>query len=387
METLRLNEVQTYFDNETEEPLSLCFEDYFCVIANKEVHLSNVPLLKNNDNGKIYFPDKIKLEIASFLKKADEQNEDKIYLSPKRRGNKRYHYAAKYDFKYSSIDYEYIPGLYREFNEGFLTPVYFNISVLNKYSQNPDYSLDLFSSTYGTISYKDEWNIQFGVNKNKNIIMWLGDIDSLHEEEKYYLRSENINSDHCIHSEFYNAQIDVKWADPCLENRVFRLRNDLSQLTKKLYQTPFYMLEGEVSDVISNLDKPIFWEDKHVSPVVESLNRIFVESLNTNGIKTIIKEQKPDIDTKGKKGLKLFSLYIEHILDKNNFNELMCPFFVLYDFRIMVCHLQSTNTKEEQLKGINKRLSIDEDNKSYEQIYDRLFSEMEKSYNEILNKY
>lgn len=37
--------------------------------------------------------------------------------------------------------------------------------------------------------------------------MWLGDIARLPDAEQYYLRSENIDSDHSIGSEFYDGQI------------------------------------------------------------------------------------------------------------------------------------------------------------------------------------
>ncbi|WP_421851738.1 hypothetical protein [Marinomonas sp.] len=293
--------MQSYFDEETKSPLYLWFGEHFDIIDNKKVHLKNIPLLKNNETGKVYYPDKTKQVIAHYLSEAKKYKKSGIDLFPKELGSKRYPYSESFKFKYSSIDYEFIPGLERPWNEGFLTPVYFKTSVLNKYSQNPEYELDLFSSTYGTISYKSEWSISFGVNKNKLIIMWLGDIDALPEEEKYYLRSENTESVHCIHSEFYNAQIEVEWTEPSIESRVFELRSKLSASTNDAHGKPLYMLDGEVSDVISNLDKPVFWEDKNVSPVIESLNRIFVESINSNAIKSVLKEKNLNLMLKIKK--------------------------------------------------------------------------------------
>lgn len=384
MGNLELDKVQTYFDERSNEPLHLWFGKHFDIIDNKKVYLTNVPLLKNGKTGDVYYPDKTKQVIAYYLNEANKLDEGGIDLHPKGLGSKRYPYAEEFRFKYSSIDYEYIPGLYRPWNEGFLTPVYFKIDVLNKYAQHPDYDLDLFSSTYGTISYKNEWDIQFGVNKSKNVIMWLGDIDSLPEQEKYYLRSENIDSVHCIHSEFYNAQIEVQWSEPSVENRVFGLRSNLSALTKEEHSNSLYMLDGEVSDTILNLDKPVFWEEKHVSPVIESLNRVFVESLNSTAIKSIIRELYPSVDVKNKKGLKLLSLYLEHILKIKEHEELMCPFFVLYDFRILVCHLRSTESRGELLARINERLGLNKDNQAYDLIYDKIFIEMEKSYTNIL---
>ena len=49
--------------------------------------------------------------------------------------------------------------------------------------------------------------------------MWLGDIVELNAEEQFYLHSENITSDHCIGSEFYEAQIENVWAKASAERR------------------------------------------------------------------------------------------------------------------------------------------------------------------------
>lgn len=337
-------------------------------------------------NGEIHFPDKTKYLISYFIEDAIKNNIGKITLSPKNLENKRYDFAEQFKFQYSQVDYEYIPGLMREWDDGFLTPVFFNISVLNKYSQHPDYKLDLFSETYGNISYKDEWILSFGVNRNNKVIFWLGDIDTLPDNEKYYLRSENISSDHDIQSEFYDAQIDVQWSEPSKQSQTFHLRKDFGDLVLMKYSFDFYMLEGEVSDVISNLHRPVFWEDKHVGPVIESFNRIFVESINNKAIKSDIKSANSEADINNKGSLKIFELWLEQRLLCNESKDIMCPFYVLYDFRILTCHLQSSERQIETLTSINKRLGLADDNKNYELIYDVLIEKLLKSYSQILKK-
>ena len=282
--TLKLDEVQSYFDGTHE--LHLTFDDFHINIDGIDIYMNNVPLLKNNNNNEFFFPDKTKYIIQHFMTQAKEQKKDKVTLKPNRNTLlKRYDYCPDLNFIYSSIDYEYIPGLVRPWDEGFLTPVFFNLAVLNKYSQHPEYKLDLFADTYGSINCGNEWNIQFGINKNKKVIMWLGDISGLPINEQYFLRSENIESDHDIHSEFYNGQIDVQWSESSKQNKLFELRSTFKTLVSEKYDLDLYILDGEVSKIFENLDRPVFWEDKHISPVVESLNRIFVESINSKGIK------------------------------------------------------------------------------------------------------
>jgi hypothetical protein len=153
-----------------------------------DVELEGVPLLKNELPGEVIFTFKSKAMVNYFVGEAKKSGNPGIRLSPKPRESKRYGYCQKVDFIYSDIDYEHIPGLVRPWDEGFLTPVFFKLSVLNKYTQNPEYRLNLFSESYGSIESED-WNIAFGINRNQLAFMWLGDIDSLPITEQYNLRS------------------------------------------------------------------------------------------------------------------------------------------------------------------------------------------------------
>lgn len=372
-------ECQSYFSDEGAN-LVLCFDYQEFSMDGVLVKSNGLPLLKDEVKGTYFLPDSSKGILKRFVSAAKNQSLIEISITPpKGFGAERYSFCEEYPFLYSAIDYNFIPGLWRPFDTGFLTPVFFNMDVLNKYSQNPQYRFDLFSSTYGSIEKGAEWSIRFGVNKKKKVIMWLGDIATLPQNEIYYLLSENVDSDHDIHSEFYDAQIDVKWSAPSIEMRTFRLRKEISDLVLKIYGVPFNMLEGEVSNVIENLGKPIFWEDKHVSPVVEALNRIFVESINVKELKAVIRNQnkKAVFDKKG--SLKIVTEWFGETLGIKNFASIMCPFYVLYDFRVMVCHLQSDDTKDGQREKINERLRLSLENNSYENIYDALFVSLERS--------
>lgn len=385
MKKLKLEELQTYFDSETNEPLQLWLGRHQMEVDNLSIELEGVPLLINEKTQKIYLPDKTKYIIKYFIEEAKARGEAGISLKPKELGLKRYSYAEKFDFIYSQIDYEYIPGLARPWNEGFLTPVFFNLSILNKYSQHPGYELDIFSESYGSIRCGDEWSIEFGINNNKKVIMWLGDIDALPDNEKYYLRSENIDSDHSVHSEFYDAQIDVKWSQPSRQSALFHCRRELKKLISRNINLDLYMLDGEVSKVIENLNRPVFWEDKHVGPVIESFNRVFVESLNISKVKSDILAVAPAVDLKGKGSLKVFESWLLNRLKLESCSEIMCPFYVLYDFRIITCHLQSEESRTEKLMSINKRLGIADENASTEIIYDALIDLLSRSYSIIID--
>ncbi len=372
MTKLDLDTVQTYFDEESGVPLSLCFDCHKVELNGVVAFLEGVPLLKNPDTGEIYYPNKTKELLDYYTNKYFQDGDYEITLKQKER-QVRYPYSEQFNFLYSHIDYEYIPGLIRPWNNGFLTPVFFNLAVLNKYTQHPDYKLELAG----------DWYISFGISKSKKVIMWLGDIDDLPDKEKYYLRSENVDSDHDIHSEFYDAQIDVKYSKRSALGESIHQRKTINELVKKNYGFDLYVLHGEVSEILANLDKPVFWEEKHVSPVIDSLNRIFVESLNTKEICKSIKESGSSADTKSLKGNKLFQLWLNDVLNIQNTDYLACPFFVLYDFRVMCTHLLSEDKKKEMFSSICKRLDLNQETASLEQLFNETLKRIIKSYTNI----
>jgi hypothetical protein len=258
------------------------------------------------------------------------------------------------------------------------------MKVLNKYSQDPDYKLEIFSGTYGSISKGGEWNIQFGINKNNKVILWLGDIDSLPENEKYYLKSENIESDHTIHSEFYNTQIEVQWAELSVESKVFKAKNELNEITKEKYNFELYSFHGEISSILEDLNLPIFWIEKQVAPFIEALNRVFVESLAKKDIRSFINAKDSNFKTKNLGGLKLFQKFIELHSNETIANRIMLPFFVLFDFRIISAHLTSHEKQVATKKTICDRLGIEYTENNYQEIYQILIQKILESYEEIL---
>lgn len=124
MKNLKLEEVQIYFDHETNEPLQIWLGEHQMEVDNLSVQLEGVPLLINERTKEVHLPDKTKYIIKHFIEEAKARGEAGVSLKPRELGLKRYPYASSFNFIYSQIDYEYIPGLTRPWNEGFLTPVF-----------------------------------------------------------------------------------------------------------------------------------------------------------------------------------------------------------------------------------------------------------------------
>lgn len=371
-----------YFDETDASPLDLYLGSHVFFVDDIRVELEGVPLLQNRTTKELLLPVKSQMLIEYFAKKADEDGQTGILLKPKSLGAKRYSFCEKFDFKYSQIDHEFIPGLTRPWDDGFLTPVFFNMAVLNKYSQDPRYRLDLFSETYGTI-LAQEWTISFGINRGKKVMMWLGDIASLPEEEQYFLRSENVDSDHDLHSEFYEAQIDVEPSPPSKQHDLLHQRKALNDLFNSKFGDGLFVLEGEVAGVIANLMRPVFWEEKHVAPAIESLNRVFVESVNSGFLKRAVKNAGSSKELKSAGGLKTLQAWIEVVPGRADHADIMLPFFVLYDFRVFCSHLLPANKRNEMIRSINARLGFQDGNRNFEAVYDRLIEVLLESIGRI----
>ena len=76
--------------------------------------------------------------------------------------------------------------------------------------------------------------------------------------------------------------------------------------------------------------------------------------------------------------------FIELHSDKDRASEIMFPFFVLYDFRIISTHLTSKANQEDTKKFICARLEVEYIEDNYQEMYQVLISKILESYEEII---
>lgn len=212
--------VQRIYCGKCSSHLSLVFEVLDEIIAGVHFKINGLPFLRCINCQIRYLPDRSKSAILHLHRQAFEKGSDLI-TSDRKKTQHDFGFT-KVPFIYDSDDYLYTPGLERDFDKGFLTPVFFNKEVLVKYDSHPSYRVQFASKTYGTIWCNDDFSVPFGINKYEKIVMWLGDISRLPTKEQYYLRSENVISDHCIGSEFYDGQIECIFTDLTPEDKLFK---------------------------------------------------------------------------------------------------------------------------------------------------------------------
>lgn len=301
----------------------------------------------------------------------------------KERSSMRYDFCNEANFKYDANDRKFIPGLESGFaKEGFFTPIFFNRKVLHKYIEFDEYRVEIAGNTYGTI-YHDDWDLSFGINRNGKLFVWLGDLDEIPVKEQQYLLSENIESDHDVGSEFYAAQREAEFAELSNENKLLKERLAFEQACNGKFSLKIFQYEKDIYDILEDLVRPVNWNDKGVIHVINCLNKVCVESINKEDLRNEISQLDSDFKTNDLGGMKLLEKWISHIASKLDEKETMKPFFVLYDFRIVLDHEMSPEEEEKKLDYCYERLGIN-DSRNFEMLYDRLIEELTTSYSELV---
>ncbi|WP_018086523.1 hypothetical protein [Desulfurispora thermophila] len=278
-------------------------DTYSHKIDGEEYWFHNCKVLKCTDCKNQFVSDTtIKLcEVAiEYMKQKNLEHRDLNFEKTKNSLLKNEFISTEVDFIFDKDDYYFIPGLIRPWNHGFLTPVFFNIEVLLKYAYHPNYSLELEANTLGSIYKNQEHMINFGINPNGKVIMWLGDIGRLEVEEQHYLRSENIESDHNISSEFYEAEIESMWANPSNVKTLLKNRYEVHEKILRKFGTTISQLEPETIKVVLKVKRPLVPTEESFAEVIIPMNKIFVESINNHALKKDLK-QIEGIDIKDKK--------------------------------------------------------------------------------------
>ena len=329
-----------------------------------------------------YYPYFSKIYLMGIVRIAKEKN--KTLFKGKIPNVPKYDICSKFDFKYDPLDCKTIPGLSGGLSkEGFFTPVFFNRKVLDKYLNFDGYRVDIAGNTYGTIHFLNGEDISYGINRNNKMFCWLGDIEkNVPENECHYLLSENISSDHDIASEFYAGQIECKFANYSNEHYLLNQKNKFEQHWNKIYNTSIFKPDETLYELLEELKAPVNWNKKSILSIINSLNGICIEYLNQDSI--ILALNTDESKLKNKKSLKL----LENLIDNNNpkldASKIMNPFFVLYDFRIILDHRHSKNNEEQKIEFCYKRLNIPVNYDNFEIFYNTLLKEITQSYSKLL---
>lgn len=346
--------VQRNYCDDCRTLLDLEFSRYDEGISGVHIQIDGLPVLRCSTCNKDHLPDLSRLALIDCHKRAVEAG-SAVFACVRKKRTHEFKFA-KVPFLYDPDDYFYIPGLHRPFDVGFLTPVFFKREVLLKYDNSPSYRVQFASTTYGTI-YTGEEYISFGINKNGLVVMWLGDIAKMPESEQYYLRSENVASDHSIGSEFYEGQIECVFTEVSREDRLFKARSAFIEANFKRFAKKIAHLDDEVMNLALAFNGPVVDTEKERRHVADTLNKIYIESFDNAALEDVLKSLGGDAKNLG--SLKRLQGVLERALPNEDINSLLSPLYVLYDLRVAYSHLTSAERQREVLQTVVDRLGID----------------------------
>lgn len=380
VETITLKEVyppsghvQRLYCGVCEGHLDLAFADYRNIVSGVDISVKDLPVLRCENCSKDYLPDHSRFAIIRHHELATLRGSNAVRAT--RKPLEKTFPLAKVPFLYDADDYYYIPGLSREWDDGFLTPVFFNKKVLLKYDADPAYKVSFASTTYGTIDMESAY-ISFGINKNGKVVMWLGDIAKLPEPEQYYLRSENVPSDHSIGCEFYDGQIECIYTPLSREQTLFAARSAFFEACAAKFGIKIAYLDAEVLDLALGFNGPVIDSEQTRKQAADTLNRIYVESIDNGALGSIM--TRAGLDPKNLGGLKRLQAALGTLALGGELASLLSPFFVLYDLRVAYSHLGSADSTVARLKTVTDRLGL-EDGAGLLAIYDALVAALTAS--------
>lgn len=334
--------------------LDLSFSNFNDDVSGVHISLSGLPILVCPSCSSTYLPDRSRLAVIELHRQAVSKKSNLVTV--KRNKTVRDFGFTKVPFQYDSDDYSYIPGLSREFDEGFLTPVFFNKEALIKYDVHPSYRVTFASRTYGNIRQGDYFDIPFGINRNGRLVMWLGDIARLPENEQFYLRSENIPSDHSIGSEFYDGQIEAKFTDRTPEDQLFEQRSLFLEAGFSRFGEKLGHLEKEVLHLAISIRRPVVDTPNERRNIADALNKVYLESLDNKALERVLSMLGQDASKLG--NLKRLQKVFEIVAPTEDIAGTMSPLYVLYDLRVAFSHLGSEEGHEERLRFVRERLNL-----------------------------
>lgn len=365
-------EPQRAYCAKCKRPMDLVFRPFADAVSGIEISIEGLPILWCHACDLTALPDRTRASIM-FAHEAAAKAGQTRFTSRRRKIEQNFGFT-RVPFAYDPDDYFYYPGLARPLDVGFLTPVFFDKRVLVKYDIAPDYAVRFASPTYGEIA-AEGFSIPFGINRHGAVIMWLGDVARLPLPEQHYLMSENRPSDHCIGSEFYEAQIECVFTPPPPESRLFQARSAFHDACFQRFGTKIAHLEVAVLDLATSLVRPVLDTRREHQIMADTLNKIHVESLDNGALERLLRTL--GVEAQGTGSLKRLQALLETL--DGTAGQLLSPFYVLYDLRIAYSHLRSDEGRAAMLKSAIDRLSLP-DSADITALYDALVKDLTRSY-------
>lgn len=198
----------------------------------------------------------------------------------------------------------------------FLTPVFFEINVLEKYKNDSrNYKI-----TDSNIYFLSEWSIPFNINDEGKVSVWLGDLGRIPYEEQKYWRTFNIKPVGKMDSKFLARQVFNVWTDVSrVESLLVPTINKFNSLISTKYKDViFNVLSDADKEIYNTFMIPINYSIPEYQSFLMKLSKLTVESINKKLIKNVMKTDYNE-ETKKLGSIGQLGVFLNYIgMDKNN---------------------------------------------------------------------
>lgn len=202
----------------------------------------------------------------------------------------------------------------------FLTPIYFNKSVLLKYYSEP--------KKYTVSSHKftclNLWGIDLDITSEGLVQVWLGDLGSLPKNEQLHWKQYNVPPRGTISSHRFERDFEAKFSSPSVDqspiSHLMIAYEELNTAIKEKFSEELFLeLTENDNHYLKTVRIPLTEEWKEFDEQIQVLAKIFCDSIN---VKLLEKISSKKIDNKEIKGsISLLYVTLEKIgIEKDNIN-------------------------------------------------------------------
>lgn len=191
----------------------------------------------------------------------------------------------------------------------FLTPVFFELGVLDKY-KNDSRNYEITDSS---IFFLREWSIPFNINKERKVSVWLGDLGRIPYEEQKYWKAFNIRPEGSMDKKFVDRQIRGIWTDASrIESKLVPSLNRFNSVINQLYgDVIFKVLSDADKEIYNTFMIPTNYSIPEYQDFLMKLCKLTAESINTSLIKRKMGEEY-DKDAKGKGSILQLDIFLKY---------------------------------------------------------------------------
>lgn len=282
---------------------NICFNDY--VLKNKarsDSRLLSKAILYGYESQNI---------LTDYNKFNSEKCEDFIVAINKDNGNFVYENCKKSEFEKSDYD--------------FYTPIFFKRDVLLKYYNNPS----LYTIEDGFLSLKGSWKLYIDNNNYDFIVVYLGDLRILNNQEQLYWKSFNIEPQSETNKRRYNIDFLSSYYEPEIEDLKFK--KEYIRLNKLWLQNFGFNLfsEFDKNDIycFKTIRLPLKNEAGELDVLILNLCKVLIDYLNIKSI-----NRKIDSEEKELRSIEKFEVFL-NLNQFDNFEKVISFFKALQKLR------------------------------------------------------